>query len=823
MALPSLFSRLLSGGTQNKSLAPSGAESKVILSSYYAALAGSGITVRGQDRGRPWGIERAVAEGYERVVWCFKPVQVISGNSAALPFRLKQGENEVTDHPLYTVLNKQANPLETATIFRKRLSAQVLLSKRGAFVEVTKSNGGSISRVDLLPPGRTRPVAGTGNDPISHFAVTPLSGGEVREVDADKVRWVRDPHPIDPYGAITPLEAAGLSIELDYFARLYNVSFMANDGRPGGILGVKPPEKGGGEMDAEEMDRLEARFGRGPVEAGKLSVLSGELSYVDVAARPRDMQYQATSKNAKTEMLVAFGVPESQLGNAADRTFANAEEEGYSFWTQTMEMHNSIILSAFEQDSDDDLTGFFDTSKIEVLQRPLIARRAEAREEVAAGLRSIYSYMALAGIEDEVEETPFTRALWLPAGKTPIPAREEDAEALGVGAEAPEEEGLTPEGDPADPLAESDEEIPSGAPTNGPGDPVARTGAASAPTPVSGLANRPAGGAPAPRAPSGGDMSLFGDASFASHPAPRRQVHLAAMTVETKAEPAPESALDEGLAEETEAAVTAALAAITERQVERAIARLKSPRERKGTRHFAAEFEIDTRVGTKALDAPRIAGEGDKPDGETDAVRRILDRSSRTAAMGLLTDLTSFTGSLPGNLLRKVKTTVGEAMRLVNDSVRLQRQRIADTINRLDQAGKSVEEIVAALRALQDNWSEGLAIQATTASLEGARADAADTLTEEEQADILRVWRSKRDGKVRTTHQKSSKDNPGGADGQSRRMGEPFIVGTSLMRYPGDPSAPLKETANCRCRLVYRSKSTGQFRASPERAGATSA
>ena len=95
--------------------------------------------------------------------------------------------------------------------------------------------------------------------------------------------------------------------------------FLTKKLRPGGILGISGPEGGGGEggdMDPAEMDRLEARFGKGPVEAGKLSVISGDIKYVDVASKPRDMQYAATSKNAKTEMLIAFGVPESIIGNA---------------------------------------------------------------------------------------------------------------------------------------------------------------------------------------------------------------------------------------------------------------------------------------------------------------------------------------------------------------------------------------------------------------------------------------------------------------------------------------------------------------------------
>lgn len=54
-------------------------------------------------------------------------------------------------------------------------------------------------------------------------------------------------------------------------------------------------------------------------------------------------------------------------------------------------------------------------------------------------------------------------------------------------------------------------------------------------------------------------------------------------------------------------------------------------------------------------------------------------------------------------------------------------------------------------------------------------------------------WRSFRDGKVRKTHKI--------ADGQVRKLYEPFSVGGSLLMFPHDTSlgAPASEIVNCRC------------------------
>ena len=73
-------------------------------------------------------------------------------------------------------------------------------------------------------------------------------------------------------------------------------------------------------------------------------------------------------------------------------------------------------------------------------------RREEARSEVGAGLRSIWSYFGLAGRQDEIDDTPYTRALYVAQGMTPLPSREADMEALGLG--APVDPNAPPPGAP---------------------------------------------------------------------------------------------------------------------------------------------------------------------------------------------------------------------------------------------------------------------------------------------------------------------------------------------------------------------------------------
>lgn len=743
---------------------------KVVLAEYYNALATAGLN--DVQRGRPWPVERAVAEAYERLVWVFKAVDAIAGNASRLPVRVKRGEDVVEGHPLSRVLNKRANPLETGRQFRKRLSAQLLLSKRGAFVEVTRSRGGGIVRMDLLPPGRTRPVPGRGNDLVDHYEVIRADGAR-NEIPPENVRWFRDPHPLDPYCGVTPLEAAGLSVELDFFSRMYNLSFLRNDSRPGGILGVE------GDMDPSEMDRVESRFGRGPVEAGKLSVISGKLSYIDVAAKPRDAQYETTSKSAKNEILTAFGVPESVLGNATDRTFANADAELYSFWTITMEAHLDLLATGFDEDAEDEFDTVLDTSKVEVLQRGAIARRAEMREEFDKGLVSPDEYREEAGYE-RVDNAQ-TRALYIPTGRTPVPTSEGDAEEFGLGA-VQQPAALPPtSGEPEGPPG-ADE---PGSGQQGPGQQGAGRGA---PPRGPQQAAPPAQQRPGPPA----QMA-------------RKRLRL---VVSRKADGAGEavSEPDAAARDKLEAALAAALTALGVRLTERALARLGSPKARKGTRHWVAQYQQDTRIGTKALDAARAVGGAAWRTEAEQTVAPIVQAAARRAAETLLADLAAGVDTSVD-----VQETAGQVVELVGESAARQAEHLAELIAQADGQGRSIEEIGELVRDHEQHlaaWADRVAVTAATATMAGARDAAARYLADHDpNAAVQRMWLTLQDDKVRDTHRK--------VHGEHKDLGEPFTVGGASLRYPGDPFGPPGETINCRCLLLHRVRRTGRFTATP--------
>lgn len=75
-----------------------------------------------------------------------------------------------------------------------------------------------------------------------------------------------------------------------------------------------------------------------------------------------------------------------------------------------------------------------------------------------------------------------------------------------------------------------------------------------------------------------------------------------------------------------------------------------------------------------------------------------------------------------------------------------------------------------------------------------ATANGAQTHVAELAGWTTKTWISMRDGRVRDTH--------ANMDGQTQPLGSPFVSpsGATLM-FPCDPTAPIEETAGCRCGL----------------------
>ncbi|MEU2968935.1 phage portal protein [Streptomyces ardesiacus] len=790
---------------------PPPAETKDLLAGgVYTSMSYAGVTNVWGTPGRAdgWDLERVIIEGYERSIWTFKSVEAISKHASTLPIQIGRGGDErefeevLEDHPLLKLLNKKANPLETGDVFKKRLSAQLLLSKKGVFIEKTKSRGGVLVRLDLLPPDRVNIIPDDENATyVKHFEFTDYNG-HIRELDPEQVIWIRDPHPIDPFCGVTPLEAAGLSVDLDVKARTYNISFIDNDGRPGGIVGIDLDG-----VDAKEVDRIQKRLAPGAHNAGQLTLVGtgpGGVTYVDTSARPREMAYETLSSTAKNEILSAFGVYESVIGNASERTFNNADREEWNFWAHTELPHLNLIASAFDPDLSDDWVIRFDTSRVQALEFPRRQAREEARKEVEAGLMTIDEYRKIAG--RPAFNTPQTRALWISPQKAPVPANDQDAAALGLAPDPGADEATPPgellagEADQSAAAAVADARALEPAPTAADDVALARGQAPLAlpPSPAGTAADDVA----AARAQTA-ETALPGDAADDvararvtvtqpdTGPA-TEDVETARAQLETKALPDSGFEVTDADFDALAMAVQAALTALLARQAGVIAARLRAPKIRKGTRYWEPEDENDTRGGDASIDGDRVVHAARWAEETTNTLAPILQQAASATARKLGQAVAGVPTVPPAAVAPALVTAMyaGESMTgLLED--------LADelrTIQALD-GGLTLEELERVVARFYDRagaeWASRVAETCAVSTINGA----ADAAAESAGPGVVRTWITRQDDRVRPAHR--------ALQGKTLPVGTPYEIDGAQLRYPGDPFAPIALTINCRCRLHY--------------------
>lgn len=415
---------------------------------------GAPVAFNPNQTGKPykdsWDIDRAYREGMQRVVWVNRCIDAISGNQARLPAILRKDNSpdgeKVTkkSHPILRLLNTKANFGENSFVFRYRLTSQLLLSSRGAFIEVIRGRDGNPIALQLLPPGHTSPIPDKRKF-VSGFEVD-LRNGTKTIIAPENIIWIRKPHPLDPYLSLTPMESAGVAIEIENLAKIYNRNFLINDGRPGGLLVVR------GEIDDDDKDELRNRFRGNISRAGSISVLSSDegVDFVDTGASPRDANYIQMRQTTKEEILAAFGVPESVIGNASGRTFSNAAEEHRVFWNETMMPHLELIARGLDE-LDEDYYVDFDVDDVPVLVLYRQERERYLMQEFQAGLITGNEYRNGTGrklIESDLMQAMLANPNLTPIGYTDKPFNSKEEAAAAMAQAGPPQQGLTPPGQP---------------------------------------------------------------------------------------------------------------------------------------------------------------------------------------------------------------------------------------------------------------------------------------------------------------------------------------------------------------------------------------
>lgn len=255
-------------------------------------------------------------------------VRILSNSTAMLPLpvyrRLSpRGKERAPEHPLYAVLQEQANPEMTAFELRRWLMQHVLLYGNG-YAEIEWSTSGQVR--ELWPLMSSQMEIERRNGALVYKYRLP--NGKQVELPAWRVLHLRGMtgDGVQGWSVVRSLmnEAVGLGLA----TQEYGARFFGNGARPGGVL--EHP----GTLSDKALQHLKASWAdahQGLDNAHRLRVLEEGMKYTAISVPPEEAQFLETRKFQVTEIARAFGVPPHLVGDMERATFSNIEHQYMEF------------------------------------------------------------------------------------------------------------------------------------------------------------------------------------------------------------------------------------------------------------------------------------------------------------------------------------------------------------------------------------------------------------------------------------------------------------------------------------------------------------
>ena len=296
------------------------------------------LTLSGRPVWTPRDYAALAQEGFARNAIAYRCVRMIAEAAASVPWLLYEGERELTQHPLLTLL-AEPNPQESGADMLESWYGFLMVAGN-AYLESVETDG-QPRELYALRPDRMKVVPGVNGWPEGYeYSVN----GRTVLIPCDAALG-RQPllhmrlfHPSDDHYGMSPLEAAAYAIDIHNAAGSWNKALLDNAARPSGALVYKGGEAGMN-LTEDQFDRLKRELAdnyQGAGNAGRPLLLEGGLEWTSMGMTARDMDFVEAKRAAARDIALAFGVPPMLLGIPGDNTYANYAEANRTFWRQTV-------------------------------------------------------------------------------------------------------------------------------------------------------------------------------------------------------------------------------------------------------------------------------------------------------------------------------------------------------------------------------------------------------------------------------------------------------------------------------------------------------
>lgn len=286
-----------------------------------------------------------VKEGYEKNVIVYRCITMIARGIAMVPWLLYEGDDELIQHPLLTLIEKPTRS-ESRTSFLENLVTSFLLSGN-AYVYTVQRTDGLPTQLKILRSDRVRVI--TNDDEVLAYDYTDEKG--TIRLPEHQVFHLKSVHPLNDWYGFSPIEVAAMAIDQHNAVSSHNVALLQNGGRPSGVFIWKGNDDGWGLTDEQKLSIRDSitQMYAGQGNAGRIMMIEGDVEWKELGLSPKDLDFSEGKFVAAREIAQAFGVPPMLVGVPGDATYTNYKEARFHLWEDTILPLLERIQYAFTQ------------------------------------------------------------------------------------------------------------------------------------------------------------------------------------------------------------------------------------------------------------------------------------------------------------------------------------------------------------------------------------------------------------------------------------------------------------------------------------------
>lgn len=281
-------------------------------------------------------------EGYRQNAIVYRCVNEIANGAACIPFKAYQGDIELDQHPILSLLQRP-NPMQAGVEYFQAVYSYLLLS--GNNYSIRSDVAGEVRELYLLRPDRVRVKPSKTSTPEGYEYV--INSKIIKTYDSNpmtgesEVKHMKLYNPLDDYYGLSPLMAAAGDIDNHNAINKHNISLLNNGARPSGAIVFKPTSDRGMPIQLSDgqrqqlQDDLDVKF-KGPANAGRPLLLEGDFDWREMGLSPKDMDFLQQRNMAAKDIALCFGVPSQLIGIPDSQTYSNVQEARLALYEETI-------------------------------------------------------------------------------------------------------------------------------------------------------------------------------------------------------------------------------------------------------------------------------------------------------------------------------------------------------------------------------------------------------------------------------------------------------------------------------------------------------